>query len=141
MSTIDPVELAASIIKRHEGFEQFPYKCSANKTTIGYGRNLEDAGITKREAGFLLHQDIDDRIVYLETFPFWKHLGAVRRAALIDVAYQLGCAGFSKFAKTIAALGAGDYQAAHDELLDSKYAKHDTPERAKRIAKMILKGD
>lgn len=141
MISVDPIECAAILIKRHEGFEQFPYKCPANKLTIGYGRNIEEVGISKREASFLLHRDIEERVVFLETFSFWKYMDSVRRTALIDMTYQLGGRGFSNFKKAIAALTTGDYKTAHDEILDSKYAKHDTPERARRIAKMILGGE
>ena len=45
-------------LKRHEGFRAKPYQCSANKTTIGYGRNLQDVGITEGEAVSLLNNDI-----------------------------------------------------------------------------------
>ena len=45
-------------IIRHEGFRNKPYKCTANKLTIGYGRNIEDNGITKTEASVLLKNDI-----------------------------------------------------------------------------------
>lgn len=45
-------------LKRHEGFSAKPYFCTANKLTIGYGRNLDDVGITESEASELLRQDI-----------------------------------------------------------------------------------
>lgn len=33
----------------HEGLKLKPYKCPANKWTIGVGRNLEDVGLSKDE--------------------------------------------------------------------------------------------
>ena len=47
------------MLKRHEGLRLNPYHCSANKLTIGIGRNLEDRGITESEAFYLLHGDIN----------------------------------------------------------------------------------
>ena len=41
-------------LKRHEGLKLKPYKCTADKLTIGVGRNLEDVGISEEEAEMLL---------------------------------------------------------------------------------------
>ncbi len=43
---------------RHEGLGLKPYRCPAGKLTIGYGRNLDDTGISKAEAYELLSNDI-----------------------------------------------------------------------------------
>ena len=43
---------------RHEGYRQFPYLCSAGKSTVAIGRNLDDRGISEEEAKYLLHNDI-----------------------------------------------------------------------------------
>lgn len=45
-------------IKKHEGLKLKPYQCSNNKLSIGYGRNLEDNGITLQEAEKLLETDL-----------------------------------------------------------------------------------
>ena len=47
------------MIQRHEGCKLMPYKCTAGKTTIGYGRNVEDTGISIEEADFMLTNDIE----------------------------------------------------------------------------------
>ena len=52
--------------------------------------------------------------------------------------YQLGEQGGLAFNDMWDAIGRGDAQAAHDEALDSLWAKQ-TPKRAKRFAKMLLK--
>ena len=41
-----------------EGIELKPYRCSADKLTIGVGRNIQEVGITKDEAMMLLANDI-----------------------------------------------------------------------------------
>ena len=33
----------------HEGFRSKPYRCTANKLTIGIGRNIEDRPFTEEE--------------------------------------------------------------------------------------------
>ena len=37
---------AIELIKYHEKYRRFPYRCTAGKLTIGYGWNLDDNGIT-----------------------------------------------------------------------------------------------
>ena len=50
------------------------------------------------------------------------------------MAYQLGPTEFSKFKKTIFLLAHKDYKAASTEMLDSKWARDDTPSRAKELS-------
>ncbi|MCP4280350.1 MAG: lysozyme, partial [Alteromonas sp.] len=38
------MEQVAQLIAQHEGLRLKPYKCTAGKITIGYGRNLDDNG-------------------------------------------------------------------------------------------------
>jgi hypothetical protein len=49
---------------RHEALRLKPYRCSADKLTIGIGRNLDDVGITEEEAYFLLGNDISRVITH-----------------------------------------------------------------------------
>ncbi|HAC30701.1 MAG TPA: lysozyme, partial [Marinobacter hydrocarbonoclasticus] len=46
-------------LKRHEGLRLKPYldTASSPRLTIGYGRNLEDVGISRDEADFMLDND------------------------------------------------------------------------------------
>ena len=53
---IDQKKIADQLI-RHEGLRLKPYHCPAGKLTIGVGRNLEDKGITEKEAILLLEYD------------------------------------------------------------------------------------
>ena len=46
----------------HEGLKLKPYHCSANKLTIGVGRNIEEVGITESEAMYLLENDIANQL-------------------------------------------------------------------------------
>ena len=42
----------------HESLELFPYKCTADRWTLGVGRNISDKGITREEALYLLNNDV-----------------------------------------------------------------------------------
>ena len=45
----------------HEGLRLKPYRCTSGKLTIGVGPNLDDCGISKKEAHALLYIDIRNR--------------------------------------------------------------------------------
>jgi len=129
-----------SLIKEEEGYRQFPYLCSRGKTTIGYGFNLDDVGLSKEEAGLLLEFRVDKIEEELFHKYFWfRPLDDNRKSAIISMVYQLGINGFSKFKKMIKALENEDYDLASTEMLDSKWARQ-TPNRVLRAAEIIRKG-
>ena len=119
-------EAFISQLKRHEGVSKTVYQCSMNKLTIGFGRNLEDKGISDVEAEMLLKNDLEDIRVMLHSkvkvYSSWR-LSTVRRAVLENMAFNLGVTGLLKFKKMIAALEARDYDRAAIEMLDSNWAK------------------
>lgn len=119
---------AKSLIAKNEGLRLKPYICPAGKLTIGYGRNLDDNGITKEEADFLFSNDIDRAWNDLmEVFGDYAdnldNISDNRWAALVDMMFNLGKTSFLKFTKMIEAIKQGDWQKAADELKDSAYYK------------------
>lgn len=142
---VDKMKLAFSVvseeIKKEEGIRLKVYKCPAGKWSIGYGRNLEDVGITQEEADFLLQNDLKRCDLQLDkTFPFYSQLDAVRQFVLIDMCYNVGLNGLKKFKKMISALEAKDYEAASKEMLDSLWAKQ-VKSRAEKLAKIMATGE
>lgn len=146
------------IIRRlefHEGCRLMPYRCPAGKLTIGIGRCIDTnpftkeelkaigdwkSGITKNAAYMLLRNDINRCIEELKkTFNFFKNLDLERQYALLDMCFQLGIGGLSKFKKMLEAMKFGKWQKASEECLNSEYARQ-TPKRAKRIARLIREG-
>mgnify|MGYP001595207536 CR=1 FL=1 len=128
------------LITRHEGYRQHPYRCSAGKITIGVGRNLDDVGIDREEARYLLDRDIDRAERDLATFPWWVAVDRVRQRALIDKRFQLGPQGFRGFTKMLAACARGDWGTAAAELLDSRYHQQ-VGARAERLAQQLVIGE
>ncbi len=127
------------LIAKHEGLRLYPYHCSANKLSLGYGRNIEDNGISEAEALMLLRNDISRTEDELDAFSFTQWLNNNRRNALIDMLFNIGLSRFVKFKKMIAALEEKDYDTAAKEMLDSRYAKQ-VPGRAQELSEMIQKG-
>lgn len=128
-------------LKRHEGLRLKPYRCTAGKLTIGYGRNLEDRGITQGEAESMLWRDVAEVRDYLEDVfdAWWFSLDGVRQAVLVNMAFNLGGPGLLKFRKMIDAVSWGRWEDAAREMLDSRWAQQ-VGNRATELAKQMETG-
>lgn len=127
-------------LKRHEGMRLKPYKCTAGKLTIGYGRNLEDKGISKHEAELMLSNDIHEvQDELTKRLPVYFKLNQARKDALANMGFNLGVTGLLKFKKMISALESGDYNLAAAEMLDSRWASQ-VGQRSKELAEQIRTG-
>ena len=124
----------------HEGMKLKPYRCPAGKLTIGVGRNLEDKGLSKQEALFLLRRDIAEVTNELRKYPWFETLDMVRQKVLIDMAFNLGINGLLSFKKMLSYLKAGDYEKAADEMVNSRWYGQ-VGDRAKRLVKMMRTGE
>ncbi len=132
--------LARGLLQSDEGLRLKPYHCTAGKLTIGYGRNLEDRGITEAEAEYLLENDVSEIYEDLaEIYDFFTHLSPMRKAVLIDMAYNLGLSGLNKFQNMIKAIDDNNYSKAASEMLDSRWASQ-VGDRAERLSKLMKTG-
>lgn len=134
-------DIAKETIKIDEGLMLSLYKCSAGKTSIGYGRNLDDVGISKKEAEFLLQNDIDKVIAQLKEHlsECFDSLSENRKAVLVNMAFNLGIYGLLKFKKMVKALKVMDYEEAGKQMMDSRWAKQ-VGKRATRLRDMMING-
>ena len=133
-----PLEL---MIARHEGLELKPYKDLVGLITIGYGRCLDRKGITKEEAYYLLKNDIKECQAQLESnLPWFNQLDDWRQFALIDMCFNLGISGLFKFHNMLTALEMKDWSRAHNEALNSAWARQ-VGSRAVEIANILLTGE
>jgi len=123
-------------LKVDEGFRECVYKCSAGKLTIGYGHNVEDNPIPEAFADQLLGYDIAGALAECERFDWFFDLDDVRKRVIINMVFNLGFNGVSKFKKMIVALERGLYYEAAREMLDSKWARQVGP-RAERLAELM----
>jgi len=117
------LELASEMLKRHEGIRLKPYRCTGDRLTIGYGRNLDDKGISLAEADLMLMADISECEQDLSTFPWWDKLSDNRKAVLIDMRFNLGGAGLRQFKSMLVCIACGDFNCAAVEMLDSRWAR------------------
>ncbi len=132
-------ELIADL-RRDEGLRLKPYRCTAGKLTIGYGRNLEDVGIFPDEAEYLLRNSTEGVLAELDrAMPWWRDMSENRQRAFANMAYNLGLDRLRGFRRMLAALQAGDYEEAARQALDSLWARQ-VGDRARRIAGLIGEG-
>lgn len=128
-------------LKRHEGLRLKPYKCTADKWTIGVGRNLEDVGISEQEAEMLLQNDIQRATEQLvQRFPWTKELDEVRFSALINFTFNVGIGTVSKFKNAMGLLKQKNYDMAANEFLNSRWAKQ-VGYRATEVTEQIRTGE
>ena len=126
-------------LKADEGFSDTPYRCTANKLTIGYGKQVDFLNITQEEAEKWLKEDVG-KIEKKLVNKFWWYMGCPEQVKIvvINMCYQLGVSGFSKFRKTIDLIAKKEYKKASIEMLDSRWATQ-TPNRAKRLSNRLNK--
>ena len=71
----------------------------------------------------------------------WNKFNNETKNILINMAYNMGMPTFNLFTDMEAALEEGNYKNVVKEMLDSKWAKSDFPNRAKRLAKRMKKAN
>jgi lysozyme len=134
------IERLRMTLMRHEGLRLKPYKDSAGKLTVGVGRNLDDVGINREEAMFLLDTDLGRCEAELRgAFPWFHALDDVRQEVLMNMAFNLGVEGLKKFKATIQAVADGDYAGAAKAMMNSRWAGQ-VGKRAQELAVAMRSG-
>ncbi len=122
-----------------EGYRPKPYKDSLGKLTIGFGHLIKEGetfdDLTPHKAVEMLRKDYANASEDVERMYDWAD-GDVK-LVLINMTYQMGSNGLSKFQKTINYLKTDQYDLAAGEMLTSRWANQ-TPRRASRLAGRIM---
>ena len=141
-------------IKGHEGFRDEAYNDSLGVSTIGWGHMIlpEDniqIGIkySVDHLSDLFDKDfkiavkgakqlIEEHLPNLYTQGLKQDKIELIQGVLIEMVFQMGYPRVSKFKKTLKALDTGDFNAAANEMLDSRWHKQ-TPARAIELSTVI----
>ena len=98
-------------------------------------------GISDDEAEALFAADVAETSTALSRELAWVlDLDPVRRAVLVDMAFNLGLRGLLSFRRALAALKAGDCETCAVEMLDSRWAEQ-VGRRATRDAWIMRAGE
>jgi lysozyme len=108
--------------------------------TIGYGTNLQVLEIDEETAVRWLMEELEGKRAGLLGAPGFKEADDVRQDVLVEMAYQLGVRGCRSFKRMWAAVERQDWWAAASEMLDSKWAREDSPRRAVELATRMRSG-
>ena len=145
-------------VRGNEGFRSKIYDDTKKLKTIGSGFNLEDEttrrllpadvvsgkrDITKEEDDAVFAKRfkiaVGDAISYMGGQDNFTKLSKSQKRGLIDMSYNMGLTRLNKFEKLRIALFKGDRLTAKKEVLDSKYAQKDVPNRADKNANLMLR--
>jgi len=124
-------------IKHHEGFRSKVYKCTEGFDTIGYGFAIKDLEMDEDIAEEILLRKVESLIERVrKKFNWLDSVPPEVQGVIVEMSYQMGVSGVSKFKKALHAMQMFQWKLAADELLDSRWAKQ-TPNRAKELSNII----
>ena len=83
--------------------------------------------------------NIDEVIQLAQTLPFFNALNEVRQAVIVDMIFNMGLPRFQKFKKTIALIEQQAWQAAANEMLNSRWARQ-VGNRSQTLSEMMRYG-
>ena len=132
-------------VKQHEGYRNKVYLDTLGKRTVGVGHLCTEdwwEDDKEYEEEFLLkilEEDLQEAIEGASTLMLQHDCSDIDEKAheiIIEMVFQLGMTGVSKFKNMWKALSEHNYTGASYEMLDSKWAKQ-TPNRAKSMAELM----
>jgi len=141
------------LIVRHEGCKRWRYQDTDGHWTVGVGHNLDadpldpdlyetDGSLSATTIDEILDEDIAlaTTAVRQLTDPWYLNLSPARQAVLVDMAFTMGGAGLQTFQVFLGCVSAGNFTAAADAMLASKWATDEAPARAQEDAMMMRTG-
>ncbi len=123
-------------IKKHEGYRVDVYKCSEGFDTGGYGHKIipgEDIPTTEEGWNKLFEKDFQTACEGADRVLGDCDIDTTAKEVVIEMVYQMGEGGVSKFKGMLSALRKGKYTDASDEMIDSLWYRQ-TPNRASELA-------
>lgn len=151
---MDKMLLAST--KRHEGLRTEAYQDSKGIWTCGYGRNLEEHGvpaefaehvcISEELAESWLIEDLLESQMDAMTFAVYPFFNRARKNVFIEMVFQMGRTRVAKFVNMLGSISLNPSQTptnwatVADHMLDSKWHREDSPERALELSKTMRVG-
>ena len=132
-------------VKQHEGYRNKVYLDTLGKRTVGVGHLCtedwweDDKEYEEEFLMKILEEDLQEAIEGASTLMLQHDCSDIDEKAheiIIEMVFQLGMTGGSKFKNMWKALSEHNYTGASYEMLDSKWAKQ-TPNRAKELSEEV----
>ena len=131
-----PFEELKERIKKHEGYRVDVYKCSEGFETGGYGHKIipgEEIPTTEEGWNKLFEKDFQTACEGADRVLGDINIDTNAKEIIIEMGYQMGEGGVSKFKGMLSALSDGRYTDASDEMIDSLWYRQ-TPNRPSALA-------
>ena len=132
-------------VKKHEGYRNKVYLDTLGKRTVGVGHLCvedfweDDKEYEERFLMDILAEDLQNAIKgarELKEEYDCTDIDEIAQEIIVEMVFQLGKTGVSKFKNMWKALSEKNYIGASYEMLDSRWAKQ-TPNRAKAMAELM----
>ena len=132
-------------VKKHEGYRNKVYLDTLGKRTVGGGHLCvedfweDDKEYEEKFLMEILAEDLQNAIKgarELKEEHSCTDIDEIAQEIIVEMVFQLGKNGVSKFKNMWKALSEHNYTGASYEMLDSKWAKQ-TPNRAKSMAELM----
>ena len=134
-------EADIDLIKRHEGYKPKVYKDHLGFDTIGIGFKVSELYLDEEICDRILKQKLSDLELQIsQRFDWYGNAQCILKCVVLNMCYQMGVSGFSKFKKTIKYMAQGDLDKASVERLDSKWGREQTPTRARELSNLLKHG-
>lgn len=133
------------LIEDDEGRRQWPYQDTRGNPTWGIGHLLSNglspgvSALIDQAIDLQFQDDVDAVTQELDIFPWFASLDAVRRAATIDMAFNLGIESLKTFTTFLGYMSAHWWLSAADDLRHTLVYRQ-LPHRYERLATMIETG-
>ena len=143
-------------VKKHEGFRTKAYKDQKGHWTIGYGSKMDRDGfpaklsphitITEEAAEFLLDEDLAEALMDAKTFPQFAKMNRARRNVFVEMVFQMGRTRVARFVNMLGSISLNtqikptNWEIVSNHMLDSKWHREDSPERAVELANTMRVG-
>ncbi len=112
-----------AVLRRHEGFRDRVYIDTVGRPTIGYGWNLDSDPIYREVADLQMVMKLADlEAKLLSSYDWYPNLSQARKDVVLNMCYNLGFEGFSKFHNTIWLIANSRFEEASIEMMKSKWA-------------------
>ena len=130
-------------LKRHEGVREYAYQDSLGYWTIGVGRLIDKkkgGRLRPDEIDYLLANDIQEACEGIRgALPWFDKLTVARQQVLVNMTFNMGLKGVLGFKNTLKMIENGQYDAAADAMLKSKWATQ-VGRRAVELSEQMRRG-
>lgn len=129
-----------ALIELNEGRRNTMYYDSVGIPTIGVGHNLRDKPLSDRVVDLIFEEDYEEHLDELyRVCPWLDDHDEVRKAALLDLCFNLGPTKLAMFKQTLTYFKIKAYDLAADALTQSKWYTQ-VGVRGPRIVEMVRTG-